>query len=64
MTIEIDRELIEKSDRPMFFVDEKMWMGRKYCPEMTVPECEKCIFTSVCKKRVALFQPVTRTTAY
>ncbi len=57
-------ELIEKSGRPMSFVDEKMWMGREYCPEMTTPECDKCIFESVCKKRVALFQPVFRTTNY
>ncbi len=58
------RELIEKSGQPMSFVDEKMWMGRKYCPEMTAPVCDKCIFESVCKKRVELFQPVFRTTNY
>jgi len=57
-------ELIEKSGRSMSFVDEKMWMGRKYCPEMITPECDKCVFKSVCKKRVALFQPVFRTTSY
>ena len=57
-------ELIQKSGRPMSFIDEKMWMARKYCPEMEVPNCAKCIFTSVCKKRIALFQPIIRTTAY
>ncbi len=57
-------ELIRKSGRSMFFVDEKMWMGREYCPEMTVPVCSKCIFEPVCKKRIKLFQPVFRTTNY
>ncbi len=57
-------EIIKKSGRPMSFIDEKMWMARKYCPEMETPECPKCIFTSICKKRIELFQPVYRTTAY
>ena len=57
-------ELIQKSGRPMSFIDKTMWMGRRYCPEMTAPDCSKCLFDSVCKKRVELFQPVFRTTAY
>lgn len=57
-------ELIQKSGRPMSFIDEKMWMARKYCPEMESPDCVKCIFTSICKKRTKLFQPIIRTTAY
>ncbi len=56
--------LIRKSGRQMSFIDEKIWMGRKYCPEMAPPDCLKCIFDSVCKKRVELFQPVFRTTNY
>jgi hypothetical protein len=57
-------DVIKKSDKPMSFIDEKMWMARKYCPETEPPDCSKCIFDSVCKKRVAFFQPVFRTTAY
>ncbi len=63
-TFDAIRELIQKSDRPMSFIDEKMWTGRKYCPEMEEPNCEKCLFASVCKKRTKLFQPIIRTTAY
>jgi len=56
--------LIKLSGRPMSYVNEKMWMARRYCPEMERPDCAKCVFESVCKKRVELFQPVFRTTAY
>jgi endonuclease III len=56
--------IIQLSRRPMSFVDEKLWQSRHYCPEMTEPECSKCVFNDVCKKRVELFQPVFRTTAY
>jgi hypothetical protein len=58
------QELIKQSGRPMSFIDEKMWMSRKYCPEIEEPNCAKCVFDLVCKKRVDLFQPVFRTTAY
>jgi len=57
-------ELIQKSGRPMSFIDKIMWMGRCYCPEMTAPECAECLFNSVCKKNIEFFQPVFRTTAY
>lgn len=57
-------ELIAESGRPMSFIDKTMWMGRRYCPEMTAPECTKCLFDSVCKKRVELFQSIIRTAAY
>lgn len=57
-------QMIHESGRTMSFVDEKMWSARKYCPEMTDPNCQKCIFKDVCKKRTELFQPVFRTTAY
>jgi len=63
-TYEAVMGLIGKSGRPMSYIDEKMWMGRKYCPEMNAPECDKCIFERVCKKRIELFQPVYRTTNY
>ena len=57
-------KLINLSGRSMSFVDEKLWMARRYCPEMEKPQCEKCIFDSICKKRIDLFQPIFRTTAY
>lgn len=34
------------------------WMARKYCPEMTKPECVKCSFNNACGKHTDLFQPV------
>ena len=57
-------EIIKESDRPMSFIDEKLWLSRRYCPEMEAPDCPKCVFDSICKKRIDLFQPVFRTTAY
>ena len=56
--------LISLTDRTMSFIDEKMWSARKYCPEMSEPNCSKCPFSQVCLKRTELFQPVFRTTAY
>lgn len=58
------KRIIRQSGRPMTFVDEKIWHARSFCPEMTEPDCPKCIFADVCKKRIELFQPVFRTTAY
>jgi len=56
--------LIRESGRSMSFIDELMWSARKYCPEMEEPDCSKCVFANVCKKRTKLFQPVFRTTYY
>ncbi len=56
--------IIKESGKPMSFVDENYWNGRRYCPEMKIPDCQKCLFNSVCKKRIELFQPVHRTSAY
>ena len=39
-------------------IDIVFWMARKYCPEMTEPECGKCHFEPVCGKHTELFQPV------
>ena len=58
------QNLIFQTGKSMSFIDEKMWQARGYCPEMEAPDCSKCLFTSVCKKRVDLFQPIIRTTAY
>ncbi|MBI2063238.1 MAG: hypothetical protein HYT61_03320 [Candidatus Yanofskybacteria bacterium] len=56
--------IIKESGKPMSFVDENYWNGRRYCPEMEVPECRKCLFDPACKKRIKLFQPIQRTTSY
>lgn len=58
------KQLIVESGLTMAGVDEILWMARKYCPEMTEPECARCMFHDVCVKRTELFQPVFRTTAY
>ncbi len=63
-TYEAVRMVIELSGKPMSEIDFLMWSARRYCPEMTVPDCPKCVFTDVCQKRVDLFQPVFRTTNY
>ncbi len=56
--------VIIQSGQPMSFIDEIMWQARRYCPEMEKPNCPKCIFSGVCSKRIDLFQPIFRTTAY
>lgn len=56
--------LIKKSGKTMPEIDSILWRARGYCPEMEEPDCTKCIFTDVCKKRTKLFQPVFRTTNY
>ncbi len=55
---------ISLSGKPMSEVDFLFWSARRYCPEMMKPDCSKCCFDDVCKKRVQLFQPVLRTTNY
>ena len=57
-------ELITNSGAGMAEIDWMFFSGRKYCPEMTLPECEKCMLNTLCKKNTELFQPVFRTTFY
>jgi hypothetical protein len=45
-------------------LDYAMWSARKFCPEMSEPECGKCAFRDACAMNKGLFQPVLRTTAY
>ena len=45
-------------------LDFALWSARKYCPEMEPTVCDQCRFTTICAKRVDLFQPVIRTTSY
>lgn len=58
------RLVIKLSGWSMSKIDFLLWSARKYCPEMTEPDCPKCIFSDVCQKRTELFQPVFRTTNY
>jgi hypothetical protein len=56
--------LAEESGRPMGAVDWFLFQMRHRCPEMSVPDCAVCPASPVCERRVELFQPVFRTTAY
>ncbi|MBI2099083.1 hypothetical protein HYT45_01550 [Candidatus Uhrbacteria bacterium] len=58
------QKVIAQSGLSMSAIDVTFWLARKYCPEMSEPDCEKCMFNSVCEHRVGLFQPVFRTTSY
>ncbi|NIM96392.1 MAG: hypothetical protein GTO18_22055 [Anaerolineales bacterium] len=57
-------KLVEVSGKSMGFVDWFFFNSRRYCPEMTEPECFRCHVDPVCAHRKDLFQPVFRTTAY
>lgn len=58
------QKAIVQSGLSMSAIDVAFWLARKYCPEMSEPECGKCMFNSLCAKRTELFQPVLRTTNY
>ncbi|MEW5694130.1 MAG: hypothetical protein AB1765_12655 [Candidatus Hydrogenedentota bacterium] len=45
-------------------IDWLFFQGRNYCPEMTRPECDRCLLSDYCEKNIELFQPVYRTTFY
>jgi sugar/nucleoside kinase (ribokinase family) len=56
--------LRDLSGRPMGAVDWFLFQMRHRCPEMSEPDCERCPAVGACARRVELFQPVFRTTAY
>lgn len=56
--------IIRISGRTMPEIDNLMWSARRYCPEMTQPDCTTCALASACAKRTELFQPVFRTDMY
>jgi hypothetical protein len=59
------KKLVQESGYSPSSLDGLLWMGRQYCPEMDAPACDKCVFDSICKKEISLFQPVSPdTTAY
>lgn len=57
-------QLIRESGHTMPFVDYIFWMARNYCPEETVPDCQKCLLRSVCQQKTDLFQAVYETTNF
>jgi ribokinase len=58
------RELQRLSGRSMGAVDYLLFTARERCPEMTEPECARCLLDPVCAHHKALFQPVLRTSFY
>jgi len=52
------------SGKSIAAVDWFFFNARRYCPEMTEPDCGQCVVDPVCAHRKALFQPVFRTTFY
>ncbi len=58
------RMLAEVSGMGMVSVDQIFFQMRRGCPEMSEPECERCVLETVCARDTQLFQPVIRTTYY
>lgn len=52
------------SGKSIAAVDWYFFNARRYCPEMTEPECYRCQMDPACAHRKELFQPVLRTTFY
>jgi hypothetical protein len=52
------------SGKSMGAVDWFFFGARRYCPEMTEPDCARCAVDAVCAHAKDLFQPVLRTTFY
>jgi sugar/nucleoside kinase (ribokinase family) len=57
-------ELQRRSGRTMAACDRFLFEMRTRCPEMTDPECARCLADPACAHRKELFQPVLRTTFY
>ena len=58
------RMIVDVSGVDMVSVDQFFFQMRRGCPEMSEPECERCILKTVCARNTHLFQPVIRTTYY
>lgn len=54
--------VIDLSGRGHALTDLACWKARKYCPEMSEPDCGECHFSGFCARRTDLFQSVIRTT--
>lgn len=57
-------QLQARSGKSMGAVDWFFFGARRFCPEMSEPECHRCAVEPACVQRKALFQPVRRTTFY
>ena len=57
-------QLAALSGKSMGAVDWFLFSARHYCPEMSEPQCERCLVDPICAHRKELFQPVIRTTFY
>jgi sugar/nucleoside kinase (ribokinase family) len=56
--------IVANSGKSIGAVDWFFFNSRKYCPEMTEPECQHCQIDPICAHQKDLFQPVLRTTFY
>jgi len=63
-TFDAVQGLTTASGRGMGAVDWFLFQMRHRCPEITDPRCPECPARPACARRVELFQPVFRTTAY
>lgn len=61
---QIMREVERLSGRTHAVVDLAFFKARRYCPEMTEPNCTKCILQDICAQDTDLFQLVLDTTNY
>ena len=57
-------QLPKLSGRSQGTVGSYLFFSRKWCPEMTEPDCSSCSADPVCTHRKELFQPVIRTDYY
>ena len=57
-------QLCERSGLSIAAIDYFFFSNRTRCPEMATPRCETCPVNQICEKKINLFQPVFRTTAY
>jgi hypothetical protein len=58
------QRLVAMSGKSAGLVDQLFFNARRYCPEMSEPDCESCLLDRVCARRKELFQPVIRTSSY
>ncbi len=63
-TYQAKAKIVEQSGRGLPAVNGLLFNARRYCPEMSEPQCDHCPVDAVCAHRSELFQPVIRTTFY
>jgi hypothetical protein len=60
----VDEQLAALSGKSTSDLDWLFFTARKFCPEMSEPDCQSCQMDPVCAHRKELFQPVIRTSFY